>query len=708
MPRRRFWPSDNVRSAANSAIQRRGLKRTPDVLKAMRYHYQKLADKGEFDSYTSQELALMGVDVTTWNEGKGYLPADFLQKETLFLQGKLTPQTVKDSPPVRGPEPAKRGGTTAIKNETIDRIQGTGKSFKEEKEDDSLPVFNGRKWKGEHREWGKKGEEWILKEGMRWNPILEIWEPGRPILDEFHWQCEFMNDPRKFHDPVKYGAFHREILRNMQRYMRICILVGRDHLKTTVFNVNHICYYALEKPELAKMGILNIAWSPILASTTFNKVLEHLEENEKILDFYGCVIDQNRSKTKEYAYFTYQGTGADYGIRCTSFKSGSIVGAHPILVLIDDVADKPLTEKLMENFKQVMDKTLAGAMGKHGRIIMTGTIKGWTTKNDPYIYIETKRSWKVFKYPSLNKVPEWSDIKWEWRERPARDHATGEIIYDWDGVTPLFEEYIHVEIKDAHLYQTIYPERYGPEDIIRKRIEMFDEDDKIDDDWWSEFMLEAMDPAGRYFNRKRIAHMPPPGFVSARAFREYLKKKHCKVYLWIDPGGEKGHGIAVVVGAKYKGRYYFFEFAALGLPPAKAAEVIGRIMVDWEVDAWGVEGNYQQKETFGNIMGGFIKDYLYSEGLGDYYHTPKIKNSVGDKFQRINTHISGMIGTEGQDTTIYVNSASEHFPTFDKQVTSFGLNMASSKKHEFDILDDMAQMKIHCFSRGSGAAMAAA
>jgi len=698
----------NMRVAAKLARKRRGLKNTLELKKALRYHYQLLADKGEFKSYTSAELALMGVDTSTWNDGDGLFPPDFYKKEKLFLEGKLKPpEKPKPIPVDPKPEPVDTGKAQSHVEKTLDKIQKTGKAFKEPvKNDGELPPFNFRHWKGEHRNWGKPGAPFELKPGHRWDPFEKKWVKGEPIINEFYWQCEFMNDPRKYYPAVPYGQFHAEILENLQRYMRICILVARDHLKTTMFNVNHMCYYAIERPELAKMGILNIAWSPKLASTTFNRTIEHLEQNEKILDFYGCVIDQNRSKTKEFAYFIYQGTGADYGIRCTSFKSGSIVGAHPILVLIDDVTDKPLSVRMMANFREVMNKTIIPAVGKYGRIIMTGTIKGWTPKNDPYLWIGKNKTWKTLKYPAMNKVPPMSDVFYEMRERQAIDPITMDPVFNPDG-SPVIEEFMYVEIENRELYYTKYPKRYSPEDIVRKRIEMFDEDDKVDDDFWSEYMLVAMNPAGKYFNRKRIGHMPPPGFHTARDFREHLRKKHQNVYLWIDPGGEKGHGIAVVVGCKYKGRYYFFEFKVIRAPMAKAAEVIARVIVEWEVDHWGVEGNFSQKGQFADVLNIFLRDYMRDNGWEAYYTRPIVKSSTGDKFQRIQTHISSMIGIEGTDTTIYVNTDCEDFPVFDKQVTGFGLGMPPSKKHEFDLLDDMAQMKIHCFSKHRGAVMAA-
>jgi len=61
MPRRRFWPSDNMRTAAHKAAKRRGLQYTLEIKKALRYHYQLLADKGKFESPTSKELAKIGI-----------------------------------------------------------------------------------------------------------------------------------------------------------------------------------------------------------------------------------------------------------------------------------------------------------------------------------------------------------------------------------------------------------------------------------------------------------------------------------------------------------------------------------------------------------------------------------------------------------------------------------------------------------------------
>ena len=693
MPRPRFWPSENMRVAAFSAMKKRGLKGTLETKKAFRYHYQRMADMGLFKSPTSEELARIGIDTTSWNEGIGTIPNDIEKKieRAMKRKSKIKPVEKNVSPQ----QPEMKG--TTMRKEDLKKIINAGPRFSKDKEEkEERPYWTGRIWKGEHYDWDTG--KWELKEGHWWDPETAQWVPGEPRLNLFYWAYEFYYDPRKYAEPVPFGEFHKELAKAMEDAYRDVFLCPRDHLKTT-WSAIFMLWRILEYAGLAKMGILNIAWDPGLAETTFLDVKGNLEDNERILSFYGYVIDENRPITKELFYFVYQPTGAKFGLRCTSFKSGSITGSHPYWVLLDDPQDEPLTKSMMAKFKRVINKKLIPAVGKSGIIMVTGTIKGYSSENDGYLWLEKKPLWRVQRWEAANAMPEMSECIYEKRLRPKKHPITGEILKDYNGNTD-YEEYWHVEVEDRERFITLYPERYQIEDLVAKRLEMREDDTKSDDDFWSEYFLRASDPKGKYFLKNRIGDLPPEEFFDTQSFVEWLHTFHYAIFLWIDPGGQgkKSHGVAITVGTYVLGRYYLLDCLVVkaGLP--QVAEAVARLIVKWGVSQWGCEGNFDQKETYGNTIDTFLKAYMQKQGWSHLYRRPLIRNNTGNKLQRIATHISDIIGLEGTDITFFVNPGAQHLDKWKLQLGHFGKDISGEMEHEFDLLDSYASMKIHMFS----------
>jgi hypothetical protein len=671
-----------------------------------------LADKGKFSSPTSKELAKLGVDTTTWNEGKGFMPKGIWKTEKRLKEEAEKQELEKSEVDTSGNQMLQRPDTKgqgAVK-EHVKKIVSAGPNFRKPREKDEKPSFTMRKWKGEHSSDG--GKTWELKPGYWWNPLyrkktfpekdgrprhVEVkggWQRGIPRLGLFYWSFEFMWDPTKYVDPVPYGKFHREIAERVEYLKKYVILVGRDHLKTTFFNVNDMCWRILEFPEKAKHGLLNIAWDPGLAEVTFLDVNENLSMNPKILSFYGYVIDESRPKTQEKIYFTYQPIGAKFGLRCTSFKSGSITGSHPWKVYIDDPEDEPLSPTFMEKFKRIINKKLIPAVGKAGIMQLTGTVKGWDKNNDGYLWLERNRAWKILRYPAANAMPPMSDVVIDIVERIVFDEA-GEPVLG-DSGDPIYEDFYEVTIKDKRKYKPLYPERFTIEDLVIKRLEMADEG-KSDDDFWSEYFLQAVNPSGKYFLKDRVRAMPPPGYIDVQSFSDHCFENHEPIYMWIDPGGASSHGIAVSVGTKMNGRYYLLDFLVLrtGLP--EVAKTIGRLIKDWRVTHWGCEGNFSQAETYGRTLDREVYNYMHSNGWDVWYSPCVIKNNTGKKFQRIATHLSNMIGLASTDYTFYVNTESKDFDLFNRQLTTFGPGAKKTQEHDFDLLDCIASLNIHMF-----------
>lgn len=584
-------------------------------------------------------------------------------------------------------------------------------------------LFTGKIWMGEH--WNPETESWETREGYWFDHIAEKvieidkhgdnhikyvgkWVKGSfPVIDRFfYWYYEFIFDPKKYANPVYPGQAHKEWGRKIEQGKKIQFMCPRDHFKSTFLVCGYATYTICEKPDLSKMGILLIAWDKDLAGDLFNEIKENLDDNKKILSFYGRIIDNSRPNNSYKFYFKYSPNTARYGVRRTTFKSGSITGGHPYLVFADDIEDEPLSKEFMTKFKTIFLKKLIPAMGIHGRIIITGTIKGYNTKNDCYLLIETNPLWITHTYPAADAMPKMEDVKWEIRKRPSIDPQSGEFLINAGTGEQILETYIHVEVKDREKYIPLFPERYQIEDLVAKRIEIMSFSEIKDDDvFWSEYMLIAKNPKGRRFDVNRIAPLPPSEFISWESFKNYLKNQHIPIYIWIDPGGKGKHGqaMALIAFDIRDGicRYYILDVFVCKGGVIQTAREVGNWLLSWKVAMWGVEGNYNQKETAGDMIDKFLHDYLKGKSRLDVYSLNQGSNNTGDKLLRIDTHFNAMLGAPDMPIQLFINSNARDYERLMDEIKDFP-NAPKSGDHEFDLMDAITSAKINLLPKGGG------
>lgn len=521
-------------------------------------------------------------------------------------------------------------------------IPSKSKKNTKKQDDDDKPEMTGRYWAGEH--WDLEEADWSLPEGKWWDPEIinedasfGAWVDGEPNLDYFYWYYEFIYDPTKFVYPNRLGQCHKDWAKKAAFGKRKLFLCPRDHFKTSFLNVGRGCYLACEEQKKAAMGMLFIAWDPGLSGSTYMDIKENLEENEKILSFYGYLIDDERRNNAGFLFFKFSPTGSKFGIKCTSFKSGGITGSHPYYVFLDDIEDEELSENLMRKFHRVILNKLIPAMGNDGEMQVTGTIKGLTKKTDAYLLLKENPLWFCYTFPAANQMPPWADCKYEQRWRDVIDPTSGLHVIDPDTHLPRQEPYFYVEVEHREEYILLYPERYTIEDLVAKRLEIVKIKEKTDDVFWSEYFLRAVNPEGKFFNTNRLGMLPPPGYGSFKNFITWLNENHIKPSIWIDPGGKgkKSHGIAMAIVAIYNQFTYILDLKVIhaGLPTV-ARELYTWIM-DYGVEEWGVEGNYNQAMTFGETLDVYLKTLMKEHNMLDYYTMNKGANNTGDKILRI-------------------------------------------------------------------------
>lgn len=578
---------------------------------------------------------------------------------------------------------------------------------------DQFPITK-RRWKGEH--WNNKTFKWELPEGKWWNPRSQAWEDGKPRLNYFYWYWEFIYDPTRYADPNPPGYCHEEwALQLESKTPRQMFLCPRDHFKTTFINVGYMVYHIVEFPDIAKMGILNISWDKGLAVSTFLEVKEALEWNFKILSFYGYMIDEDRKNTEQIIFFKYQPPGAKPGLKCTSFKSGSITGMHPYLVFLDDIEEEELSETYMTKFRRVLLNKLIPAVGKNGRVIVTGTVKGYSIDNDIYVLIQQNPLWDIHIYPAANKMPPMEEVEYETRYRNVIDPYTGKPVRDFDGSIKM-EKFYWVQIKNRGQYHTLYPERYEIEDLVIKRVEI-QKLGKSDDVFWSEYFLRAMNPMGRMFRKYRVGimsdaeHKPPLGYASMADLIDYIHTHPDQhgIYLWIDPGGrgQTSHGMAISVCAKVLGKFYIFELLVLKSDLGIVAETIAELIIMYKIAGWGCEGNFDQESTYGWTLDKLVREALIARGRAELYTMINSQPNHANKEGRIKTIISNLLGFDKMPIVFWVNQDTADYEQFMNEFGAFP-KLPKGATYQWDLLDSVSSNKLWMVEGAAGAVGAAA
>lgn len=594
---------------------------------------------------------------------------------------------------------------------------------------DVKPAPTGLRWNWEH--FDEATGTWIRMPGFWYNHLLQAWIPGAPPEDDrdFWWKMEFLchsefTEGNKVHP---YGAPHVELAQELdddaQKFLMI--MMARDHLKSTFVVVGGTVRTICEKPAVAEGGIMFVTWAPELAEKHFDAVITHFAHNIRILTFYGyLLVDEKLSKRGKKKKFksglvSFRVDAANPvrtgELRATTFQGGDITGFHPSIVFLDDIEDVPLSEVWMRRFKTVLLNKLIPAISVRGRLIVTGTIKGYDKTNDIYLLLEENILWTVYRYPAVvdattgaSAMPPMEDVEFEVKQVPVLDRRTKLPRLDAAGRPRFRKHFKIIAIKNAHLYRVTYPERFTLINIVHKRLEMRYGDDG-DSKFFSEYQLEATNPAGHALKKERLSFKPPelpheaPAFVSFKHFANWVHEFGHPMYAWLDPGGkgETGHGIAAVVATEVFGRHVILNCKRIKTGTVGAARWILEMHELWGVTMWGCEANWNQKENFGDVIEGHFFDLC-----NDPEHPERRKyrssactkaNNTGEKLQRISTNATSMTGVVEDPVRTFINPDCESFDDFMNEYLSFPQNAGVLG---YDLLDAWTSIKIHLYGQG--------
>jgi hypothetical protein len=320
----------------------------------------------------------------------------------------------------------------------------------------------------------------------------------------------------------------------------------------------------------------------------------------------------------------------------------------------------------------------------------------------------------TYRYPAVvdavtgkDSFPPMDDVDYEIIEVPLLT-KTGKLRKRRDGKLKTRRRTIIKGIKNREKYRVTFPEKFTLEGLVLTRMKYRFGAVKgmTDDDFFSEYQLRSANPHGKIFNMDRVYEYPPTlhGIQTFFDFRDlalWCREHNHPIYLFIDPGGKKSHGVAVVIAAYITGQNWTPTYSILDCAVIKDSLVnvgneIAKMLKEWYVIAWGVEGNFDQAETYGETLSNYVYDWFDSRGMGMYAMRATPYDSKGDKMRRINTHISTMIGPKEAEPSFFLNPHGKDYDTFKTMLASFGgYDMESSDEHAFDLLDALALLRIN-------------
>lgn len=559
------------------------------------------------------------------------------------------------------------------------------------------PAITNRRW---------KGETWH-EVNKNWNPPLK-----HASLDYYNWYMQFIFP--MLPNALPLGQIHKIWCEELESDDFIEMFKPRDHYKTSLITIGYAVYCLCEH-HMNLYPVLIVSKSDLNTKDTFQSIRTHLEKNERILSFYGYLIDEDLSNTQDKLFCTFQHTGAkDPAVYCGTFGSKLVMGTHPHLAILDDIEEDMLTPAFMRQAKKLLDKSLIAGMPKNSKLILVGTLKGWDHTNDIYLYAKKKGIFSCYEDPAVFKIdpatkvpildangnkiyglPDMKYVHWEKKAVPVLTELGTPMLTPTGRVKIKNEIVVTIdENKDAE-WQSIYPERYTVKDIILKRIYMREVDRESDDSFWSEFFLQPRKPGGNHFNvAERVQYFPPKNFLTTQEFLQWMKDFNHYAIVWIDPGGKGSHGIAMSCTTFDKDKTYVLDLAVIKKGVLEAAKVLLNWIQTYNIRCIACEGNFEQAETFATPIQAEIERLAALESVSLNHVLFKAINNKGDKVGRIKTGFEFMLGWNTDEIRFFVNQQATDYNQLIEEMEQFP-KLMPGMDFEWDLMDCINSAKYH-------------
>lgn len=678
-----FWDTDNQRAKAYDYMKRHGLDRENEQVRiSVRQMYRMKEAKN-------------GNQVLPETQGPIRNYEGVPKKLNPNKANKVVNATI-DALVARDVETTSNRATTSVAARQAREDNKSWVQYSSRAGDEEKPPCTSRVWKGE-----------------KYDPVNKKWLPPEPNAptDYFSWYLEFLFPMRR--NAIALGAIHETWCEELESDDRVMMFKPRDHYKTTIISTGYAVYQLCEFQN-NYWPILIVSKADMNTKDIMQSIRQHLEKNERILSFYGYIINEELKNDQNSIFMVYQDIGdRDPALYCATFGANIVMGTHPRMAILDDIETKALSKALMYQAKTLLDKSLLAGLPNGAKLILVGTLKGWDHTNDIYLYAKKKGVFSVYEDPAVFKIdpetgkaildekgnrvwgmPDMKYVDW-WKERVPDLDEDGNQKTLRNGRLKWKNE-IRIVVKEGKEkeWKSIYPERYTVIDIIRKRIETREVDRESDDTFWAEFFLIPRKPGGNFFKSERIKNFPPRGHVSMHSYLEWIREYHIPIVIWVDPGGKKSHGISMACLCFYQHEVHVLDLAVIRTGIPKAAEKI----VDWwdkyHVVVAGCEANFDQKETFAETLQRECDYYCDRNGWNEIkVYVQGIMNK-GDKILRIQTHMKVITGFDVDESNFYVNQDAEDYEQFLNEYESFPIILPGAE-HEWDLMDCVTSGRIH-------------
>lgn len=178
---------------------------------------------------------------------------------------------------------------------------------------------------------------------------------------------------------VPLVQFHKDLCYFVQnqRDRKKILLIPRGHLKSTLITVGYSLFRLINDIN-TRILILNATWQ--MAVDFLTEIKNHLTKNEKLIEVYGNISENNVEWSNDRITLSRDDTGIKGPSVWATGVDSNLVGSHPDLIIMDDVVNRDnadsseQTNKVIMRYKDALDLLEPG-----GQLIIIGT--RWSDKD---------------------------------------------------------------------------------------------------------------------------------------------------------------------------------------------------------------------------------------------------------------------------------------------------------------------------------------
>ncbi len=273
----------------------------------------------------------------------------------------------------------------------------------------------------------------------------------------------FMNYYLGHETPAHFNKWMKHL-----KYKRVHQEAPRDHGKSTFFSQGYVLWYLCTKGFSESIRILLISrtgGAQGISSKLKAAILTELKQNERILEDYGYIVDDDN--TKGGVIFVKR---AKRGIKDPSLESvgygGAITGGHYDLIICDDIIDEdnsrtPLMRQQVEDW---FKGTITELLEPHSQFIVVGTRKHY---DDLYQGLIDNKIWKVYVDVAIEKYPEYYEVRGPGED--GYDTLTEEWAKEEGGELQIIDD-IKIYVKGE--YRVLWPEKWSIFQLLYNRYDI--------------------------------------------------------------------------------------------------------------------------------------------------------------------------------------------------------------------------------------------